>query len=313
MKFRSKFINSISYRLQSMALSALTMSAANAKISKKKSMAGLLSKIAFDLLGIRKKYMVQAIRTSLRVNESEAEDIARKSVFTFVFNCLEMSKLCYFSEKWLENVVRPKDMINLQNALARKCGVIIVSGHFGLWELIPPWLSLRGHIVNTVVRRQNNPLADKWMDKMRTRFGAETTDSGYSIRKILRTLKQNKILALMVDQDNGDKGIFVPFFDRPASAPTGPAVISLKTGAPIVPLFLIPDYCGKHKLVVHSPIYPEDYSNDSYGQWLITKKYTQILQSYVKKYPHQWFWLHRRWKTTLDKAPDNPWAAFCVS
>lgn len=293
-----------------MALSALTKSAANTKLSKKKSMAGLLSKIAFDLLGIRREYMVQAIASSLRVDKLEAEKIARKSVLTFVFNCLEMSKLCYFSEKWLENAVTPINLINLQKALAHNCGAIIVSGHFGLWELIPPWLSLRGHTVNTVVRRQNNPLADKWMDKMRTRFGSETTDSGYSIRKILRTLKQNKILALMVDQDNGDKGIFVPFFDRPASAPTGPAIISLKTGAPIVPLFLMPDYSGKHKLIVHSPIFPENYCNDSHGQWLITKKYTQILQSYVKAHPHQWFWLHRRWKTTPDMAPDNPWLSF---
>jgi KDO2-lipid IV(A) lauroyltransferase len=117
----------------------------------------------------------------------------------------------------------------------------------------------------------------------------------------------------MVDQDNGKQGIFVKFFNDWASAPTGPALISLKTGAPIVPLAMFPDYNHKHQLKIFPPIMPQQFSNDPDGQQKLTARYTTILENLIRKQPEQWFWLHRRWKTQPADAPDNQWVKIIKS
>ena len=161
--------------------------------------------------------------------------------------------------------------------------------------------------MTTVVRRQNNKYADKWFEEMRCCHGAKTTDSGMGLREILRALRKGYLLGLMMDQDNGKKGIFVKFMDKWCSAPVGPALISLKTKAPIVPIYLFPNYNGKHLFKIYPAFYPENYENTIEGQQKLTQDYTSLHEKIIKKYPEQWFWLHRRWKTQPQDCPENPW------
>jgi KDO2-lipid IV(A) lauroyltransferase len=145
------------------------------------------------------------------------------------------------------------------------------------------------------------------MEEMRQTHGAHTTDSGYSIRQILKSLKKGHILALMIDQDNGKQGIFVKFFNEWASAPTGPALISLRTEAPIVPLALFPNYTGCHLLKIYPPVFPENFENSTKGQQLLTQVYTTLFEKIIRRQPKNWFWLHRRWKTGINDAKENEW------
>ncbi|MGM0600384.1 MAG: lysophospholipid acyltransferase family protein [Candidatus Rifleibacteriota bacterium] len=295
------------HKLQILLLDYLTRKTTDMSLPKRQRTARLISGIVFDLLQLRREYVINSLQAHLKINRREAIKTARKTYYNFLLNAFEMAGLKYWSKAEILEKISCDSLANLEKALSRKKGAIIVSGHYGLWELVPPWLSIKGFPVTVVVRRQNNPEADKWMNEMRTKHGALTTDSGYSIRQILKSLRKGHILALMVDQDNGKQGIFVKFLCSWASAPTGPAQISLKTGAPVVPLVIKPDYKNKHKLKIFEPVFPENFTNTLQGQQLMTQKYTSLLEQIIKANPEQWFWLHRRWKTNIKDAPENKW------
>lgn len=296
------------HKLQCYMLDLLARSACVISVAKKKRLAELLTFLAFDIIKIRRKYVIATLINQLEISEKQAVKLAKNIYRNFLLNSIEMSGLKYITEEQLVNKIDIEGLENLQEALGRNCGVIIVSGHFGLWEFVPSWLALNGFPTTIVVRRQNNIEVDKWMEEMREAHGPKTTDSGYGLRGILRALRKGHILALMVDQDNGKQGIFVRFINKWASAPVGPAQIALRTKSPIVPLAMLPNYDGKHLIKVFKPIYPEDYKNDFEGQSLMSQEYTKIIEELVRRYPEQWFWLHRRWKTSPKDCPENPWS-----
>jgi KDO2-lipid IV(A) lauroyltransferase len=299
--------------MQALLLDLLARKTFQMPVSTKKRLAWLLSGLTWNLLKLRRNYVTDTLIKQLSLSRDEAEKLGRKTYYSFLLNAFEMAGLKLFSPQQLIDRVECEGLEHLKTALSHKKGAIIISGHFGLWELVPSWLALNGFDVSIVVRRQNNPEADRWMEEMRQKHGPKTTDSGYSIREILKSLRKGHILALMVDQDNGKQGIFVKFFNDWASAPTGPALISLKTGAPIVPLAMFPDYNHKHQLKIFPPIMPQQFSNDPDGQQKLTARYTTILENLIRKQPEQWFWLHRRWKTQPADAPDNQWVKIIKS
>lgn len=292
---------------QKYMLDLLAHFSCKASTSKKKRMADLLTFLAYDILKIRKNYVIKALKEHLQITDSKAQNLSRKIYKNFLLNSIEMSGLKYITSENLVDRISIDGLEYLQTALSKGHGAIIVSGHFGLWELVPPWLSINGFEVTIVVRKQNNAEVNSWMEEMRQKHGPLTTDSGYSIRGILKALKKGHILALMIDQDSGKQGIFVKYLNKWASAPVGPAQISLRTGAPIVPLAMIPDYKNKHLIKVFKPIFPEDYNNNAIGQQSMSQDYTTTIERLVKNNPEQWFWLHRRWKTQPKDCPKNPW------
>ncbi len=307
MKFHSSLLKKLNYRLQAWLLDRLARACHSASLKTRKKLADLLSFIAFRIIKLRRRQVVESMQKHLELNLQQAEELARKTYASFLLNAFSMAGLKFMSDEELKKMLRVEGFEHLQNALSRKKGVIIVSGHFGLWELVPPWLALNGNEVTVVVRRQNNPYVDQWFEEMRNRHGARTTDSGFGIREILKSLRRGHILALMADQDNGKQGIFIRFFNEWASAPTGPAQISLKTGAPIVPLAGFPDFQNGHLLKIFAPLYPENYSEDLAGQQRLTSDYSRIIEKFIRQQPNNWFWLHRRWKTRPQDAPENPW------
>ena len=105
---------------------------------------------------------------------------------------------------------------------------------------------------------------------MRKCHGGNTTDSGMGLREILRALRNGYLLGLMMDQDNGTKGIFTNFMGKLCSAPVGPALISLKTKVPIIPMYVFPNYEGKHLFKIYPAFYPENYENTIEGQQKLT-------------------------------------------
>ncbi len=300
-------------KLQLLMLDALARSCAGMSYCKKRRLARLIAAVAKPLPWMRFNQVASRLSEHLEIDQVAAQKIAHQVFEQFLINSFEMAGLKFYTNEELLARAQVEGLENLQIALAGKKGAIIVSGHFGLWEIIPPWLALNGFDVTTVVRRQNNPFVDAWFEDMRQRHGSKTTDSGYGIREILKSLRKGHILALMIDQDNGKQGIFVKFFKRWASAPTGPAQISLKTGAPIVPVAIFPDYQNKHLIKIWAPIYPQNFSDDLQGQQQLTASFTAILEEIVRKQPQNWFWLHRRWKTQPADAPENPWAKLVLT
>ena len=258
----------------------------------------LLRFLAQDALKIRARYVQSTLQDCLDLSEHQALKLGRRVYTSFFENALEMASMHLLTHDQLEGRLLPHGLHHLKNALSFGKGVILISGHYGLWELIPPWLVLNKIPVTVVVRRQNNILVDNWMENMRRKHGVQTTDSGFSLREILRTLRKGHCLGLMSDQDNGDRGVFVKFFGKWASAPVGPAQISMKTGAPLVPLMAHRSGGNQpHHFEIHSPIFPGQFSNSENGRQAMTQAYTDVLEQWIRNRPEQWLWLHRRWKT----------------
>jgi KDO2-lipid IV(A) lauroyltransferase len=310
MRATSNIFKQGGHLLQAYMLDIFARATKSMSLRNKKKLAWLLSGFTFNCLKLRKKFVISSIQRHLEMDHQQASSLARQVYYNFLLNAFEMAALKFLSDRELSDKISCEGLQHLDQALSQKRGVIIISGHFGLWEFVPPWLALNGYQTTVVVRRQNNPHVDHWMEKMRQKHGARTTDSGYGMREILKSLRRGHILALMVDQDNGKQGIFARFFNAWASAPTGPALISLKTGAPIVPLAIFPGYGKKHKIQIFAPIDPNSFTKDIAGQLKMTQAYTSLLEQIVRQSPQQWFWLHRRWKTSLEDARHNEWVKF---
>lgn len=284
-------------KLECALLNRVAAAATGAAYGTRRRAAALLACMTYDLLRIRRDDVRSALRTRLSLDAAAADSLARNVYRSFFENALEMASLPFLTAEELQGKFVAKGMEHLREAHAPGHGVIIVSGHYGLWEFIPPWLCLNGFRVTTVVRRQNNPEVDAWFERMRRRFGALTTDSGFGLREILRTLRNGDILALMSDQNAGDRGYFVDFLGEPASTVTGPAQIALKSRAPIVALAAHRQGAGPHLIEILPPIWPAEFTDDESGRMQLTQRLTRIIETWVRKRPDQWFWLHRRWKS----------------
>ncbi len=175
-------------------------------------------------------------------------------------------------------------------------GAILVSGHFGNFELMGAALG-RIHPTDFVVRPLANPGVETLIARQRTAAGIGEIPSDASLRRIYERLRANRWVGMLADQDARRAGVFVPFLGRPASTAIGPARISLATGAPIVTGFGWREADGRHRLVIDAPL--EIEAPDAPDAALrLTLAHVRRLEQRIREHPDQWFWLHRRWKTT---------------
>jgi KDO2-lipid IV(A) lauroyltransferase len=193
--------------------------------------------------------------------------------------------------------IRIRGARHLDEALALGRGVIVVTFHFGNWELAGAYLAGLGYPVSVVVQRIHNPFLDRMVADARTDAGMRTIPRGAAVRGAVRALKENRVVGILSDQDAREGGVFVPFFDRPASTPRGPAVLSLRRDAPAVTALMVRGERGSFELRIE-PIEFERAGNLEEDVERFTAAYTARLEAYVRRHPEQWLWQHRRWKTT---------------
>jgi KDO2-lipid IV(A) lauroyltransferase len=182
-------------------------------------------------------------------------------------------------------------------------GLIIVSGHIGNWELAGSYVAARGIPIDVIVRRQSNPLFDGYIGRTRERIGMHVVYDADAVRRSPRALRENRAVAFISDQ--GVKGLastFVPFFGRPAKTPRGPAVLALRLDVPVVfaAAFRQPD--GRYRMIFE-PVLVERTGDRDADVDAIVLRYTRALERWVRRYPEQYFWHHRRWRRQPDDTP----------
>lgn len=204
-----------------------------------------------------------------------------------------------FKHEDIRSLVEVVGREHFDEARARGNGVLFFTGHFGSWEvfnLLPPAF---GFGMNILVRRIDNPLVENFVDTMRTKFGSVTLDKTKSTRTMFRVLKKGELLGILADLNVQEKeGVFVDFFGVPASTTTSIAKLALATGAAILPAFAVWEQ-AKNKYVVYLEPPVEYNANDNSDENIreITQKITNIIEKYVRQYPDQWLWIHKRWNT----------------
>ena len=183
----------------------------------------------------------------------------------------------------------------LDEALNKGRGVILISAHFGTWEILGHWLGVNNYPLRGVAQRQTNRGANKFFEEKRQLSGIKHVYRKVGFDHLYNILDENKILGLVSDQDAKSKGIFVNFFNRQASTHTGAAKFHLNTGAPMIFGLCIQTDFQKYKIELIS------VSGSEKNVENITQEFTSILENIIRKHPEQNFWFHNRWKTIPQK------------
>ena len=192
---------------------------------------------------------------------------------------------------------------HLETARVAGRGAILMTGHFGNFELLGAWLG-RMHPVSFVIKPLSNPRVDRLVTGWRRAAGVDLIPLGTGVRRVFTALKENHWVAMLADQDARHDGVFVPFMGRPASTPVGPAELSIRTRAPIVMGFVVRRHDGRHTLTLTPPIEPPAPGTPDAVR-VLTAAHTAVLEQWVRRYPQMWFWLHRRWKTRPSGEPEK--------
>lgn len=228
----------------------------------------------------------------------------RKRILRGEFTSLgrQLAELCQFPKYTLENVdevVEYDGLENYRRAYARGKGVLFLTAHFGGWELSAFVHSLHGHRVNIVMRPMDNPFLDRMLQNQRTMHGNKVVPKDDFVRGLLAAMKCGETVGILMDTNmTPPQGVFVDFFGIAACTASGLARIALRTDAAVVPGFTIWDEAmGKYRLrfePARELIRTGDLEADIVTN---TQRFTQVIEEYVRKYPDQWLWVHRRWKT----------------
>jgi Kdo2-lipid IVA lauroyltransferase/acyltransferase len=214
----------------------------------------------------------------------------------------ELAELCQFPRYTLENVeqvVVYDGLENFEKAYARKKGVLFLTAHLGGWELSAFVHSLHGHWLHVVMRPMDNPYLDRMLQGYRMMHGNKTVNKDDFVRGLLAAMKAGEAVGILMDTNmTPPQGIFVDFFGIPACTASGLARIALRTDAAVVPGFTIWDEAlGKYRLRFDPAltlIRTGDLEADITAN---TQLFTKVIEDYVREYPDQWLWVHRRWKT----------------
>jgi len=259
--------------------------------------AGGTGRLGYRPLGIRRKVVDANLEIAFpdrdvawrrRVAADSYAHLAAEGLATL--RCAPGGRQAVLEQAWLDGAD------TLQAALDLGRGVIILAGHLGNWELGVGTIAASGFPLDAVARRQNNPLFDRAILEARAGFGIRCIERSRATRPSLESLRANRLLTLIADQDARRRGIFVPFFSRLASTPRGPAVFALRTGAPM--LLMEPLRMADGRLRVRMlPIEVELSGDAEEDTRSITAAYARTLEASVRSAPEQYLWQHRRWKT----------------
>ena len=179
-------------------------------------------------------------------------------------------------------------------------GVILISGHMGNFEWMGQMHGQMGNKIYGIAKRLHNPLVNQLVEKNRLRENLGIIYTTNAMHEGLKVLKNNNLLAIVMDQDAKKKGIFVDFLGLPSSTAVGAAVFQLRSGAPLIYLTSIRKDYGKFDAYYEEicpASEPQEVNDDNIRE--ITQKHMAVLEKWVRQYPEQWFWMHRRWKTKV--------------
>lgn len=259
-----------------------------------------LAVLFYYLIPIRKQTVIENLTKAFpEKNGNDIQRIAFNTYKSFSIALIEILLMPYMSRPEIENVVDASGDVKkmILDNFAKGKGVILLSAHFGNWEYVAASVSAQiNEPFCVIVKSQRNPYVNDWMNKARTTWINKIVPLGISVREIYKQLKEKRIVAMVADQRGPSDGIRVNFFGRKASVYPGPAMLAVKTGAPV--LFGVAvrqeDYSYKlHLEEVKTYDLPE---NDEEKIIEISQRHTDILEKYIRKNPEQWLWMHKRWK-----------------
>jgi KDO2-lipid IV(A) lauroyltransferase len=191
----------------------------------------------------------------------------------------------------------------VEAAMAKGKGVIFVAGHLGNWELSGAYVAARGVPVHPIARGMSNPLSDAYFRRTRERLGMHIMHDQEAVRRVPRVLRDGQTVGFLSDQATvGLASTFVPFFGRPAKTPRGAAVFALRGDYPVLLIQAVRQPDGRYEFIAEEiPVVRTGDRERDVDE--VMHRFSEALERWVRKYPGQYFWQHRRWKHQPDDTP----------
>lgn len=266
---------------------------------------GWIGRLGYRPLGVRRDVVERQVRAAfpglgeadvLRIALESYDNLGRTAIETAVTPGYTREEvLALFDE------VDGWDVVERVNRAGK--GMLIVSGHLGNWELAGSFIAAKGIPLEAVVRRMQNPKFDRYLTSTRAKIGMTVIPDSDAVRRVPRAIREGKSVGFLIDQGAvGLASTWVPFFGRFAKTPRGPAVFALRLDAPVVFVTAIRKPNGR--FIMHFEEVPVNKTGDRDADIDgIVASYTRVLERWVRRYPGQYFWHHRRWKHQQPGTP----------
>ncbi|HEV2214488.1 MAG TPA: lysophospholipid acyltransferase family protein [Terracidiphilus sp.] len=262
--------------------------------------AGLLALLVYWALGRLRRVGLRNLALALPdLPLAERKHILRGVYRHLGWQLVEFCRMARYTPENTRNWIRTQGLEHYQAALARGKGVLILTGHLGAWELSSFYHSLMGYPMGMVIRRLDNRPLDAWVNGIRCMHGNRVLHKGDFARGLLKAMHEGNAVGILMDTNmTPPQGVFAKFFGLEACTASGLARVALKSGAAVLPGFMVWE-ADEGRYVLHfGPELEFSRSGDAEQDVLAaTALCNQTIESWVRRYPDQWLWIHRRWKT----------------
>jgi KDO2-lipid IV(A) lauroyltransferase len=220
----------------------------------------------------------------------------RKSMFrNFAKYLVDFFRFEKLNKEYINKHIRIENIHYFDEALSKRKGAIVLTAHFGNWELGGVVIALLGYPFWAVALPHKDKRVDNFFNFQRESKGVKVIPLGRAVKTCLDILRKNELLALVGDRDFSEKGIVLDFFGKPSLFPEGPAAFSLKTGASILPGFMLRNEDDTFTLRIEKPIEFTPSGNHKKDVTEIILRYKIIFEDYIRKYPDQWYMFRKFW------------------
>lgn len=255
----------------------------------------------FFVLPRRRKIALDNLQLALgkETTKKQREIILRRSMANVIYGVIEIVRLGAVPSRFSPDHISWNGLEHLEDALKQGKGAILVGSHFGNFLLILVGLGQKGFRVRTIVRNFSNPNVASFLDRLMDRL-----ELGYihdkpkerCVRRALECLRANEVLFLLIDLNVIAGGVYVDFFGYKVPTFTGPVVFAQRTGAPILPIFGIREGRDRNKVFLGAPVEMVETGDREADLQANTALPTKILEGQIRRFPEEWWWLHRRWR-----------------
>jgi KDO2-lipid IV(A) lauroyltransferase len=269
-------------------------------------LAGLLAFVVYWTFGRLRRVGVRNLELALPELSSKARtEILRKVYRSLGCQLVEFCRMTRYTAANTRNWIRTEGLEHYLAAQARGKGVLIVTGHLGAWELSSFYHSLMGYPMGMVIRRLDNRRLDDYVNATRCLHGNRVLHKDEFARGLLTAMRGGETVGILMDTNmRPPQGVFVEFFGRQACTASGLARVALKTGAAVLPGFMLWEAAEKKYVLHFGPELKFEQTGDAEADaTAATQLCASATEDWIRRYPDQWLWIHRRWKTRPSGEP----------
>ena len=259
--------------------------------------------LAFSVLRVRRQVTLENLRQGLELTASERRILARQVYDHLCTGALEFLRLGRLTPRRAAEIMGEEALTRLQALQEQGKGALVLTAHLGNWDLLACCSALSGLKLSVVTRQIKSSWINSYWMEQRAACGVRLLPEGGGATAILRALRNNELVALVLDQHDPG-GLELPFFGRPAATATALARLAQRTRCPVVPVFLLRTKEG-FRCVVQQPLTVQHTGDDQTDVLENTRLFLEVLEEQIRRTPWQWLWLHRRWKVSDKNIRDS--------